>query len=88
VFREFFAGGVDVSQPAAVAAIAAALDIDASALAAGVQDESIKAALKAQGDEAIARGVFGAPTIFVDGEMFWGNDRLAHVERWISRGPF
>ena len=35
-----------------------------------------------------ARGVFGAPFIFVDGEPFWGNDRLPQVERWLARGPF
>jgi 2-hydroxychromene-2-carboxylate isomerase len=40
------------------------------------QSDAGKAALRAQGDEAIKRGIFGAPTFFVDDEMFWGNDRL------------
>ena len=88
VFRDFFAGGVDVSRPEAVTAVASGLGIDAAALTAGTQDELIKSALKLQNDEAIARGVFGVPTVFVDGEMFWGHDRLPHVERWITRGPF
>jgi 2-hydroxychromene-2-carboxylate isomerase len=32
--------------------------------------------------------VFGAPALFVDGEMFWGHDRFAQVERWITTGPY
>jgi 2-hydroxychromene-2-carboxylate isomerase len=35
-----------------------------------------------------AFGMFGAPTIVVDGEVFWGNDRLPQIERWLSTGPF
>lgn len=39
-----------------------------------------KQALKDATEEAVERGVFGAPAFFVDGEMFWGNDRLHFVE--------
>lgn len=47
-----------------------------------------KAALRAQTDAAIARGVFGVPTMFVDGEMFWGVDSLGHLERHLrGEGP-
>jgi 2-hydroxychromene-2-carboxylate isomerase len=53
-----------------------------------MQEQSVKDRLKALVDESIARGVFGAPTIFVDGEMFWGHDRLPQVERWLASGPF
>ncbi len=88
VFRAFFAEDRNISELAVVANVAAQVGIDATALAAGVQEQSVKDRLKAHVDEAIARGVFGAPTIFVDGEMFWGNDRLAQVERWLERGPF
>ena len=38
--------------------------------------------------EAMARGVFGSPFIVVDGEPFWGLDRLDQVERWLSTGGF
>jgi 2-hydroxychromene-2-carboxylate isomerase len=88
VYRAYFVADRHVGEPAVVMDIARALGIDTEQLAAGVQDEAIKTALRAQVDEAIARGVFGAPTLFVDGEMFWGNDRLAQVERWITTGPF
>ncbi len=88
VFRAFFAEDRNISEPAVVANVAAQVGIDAAQLASGVQEQSVKDGLKARVDEAIARGVFGAPTIFVDGEMFWGSDRLAQVERWLERGPF
>ena len=42
--------------------------------------------LKRENDAAIAAGVFGAPFFIVDGEPFWGNDRRAQIEQWLS-GP-
>lgn len=52
-------------------------------LAQATSDES-KARLRAQTDAAIAKGVFGVPTIIVDDELFWGLDSLPHVERFLS----
>ena len=49
-------------------------------------DPRIKERLKAQTQAAIERGVFGSPFIFVDGEPFWGADRLPQVEAWLSKG--
>jgi len=88
VFRAFFVSDRNVGDPAVVMELARALGLDARQFAAGIQDEAIKSALREQVEQSIARGVFGAPTIFVDGEMFWGHDRLAQVERWITIGPF
>lgn len=88
VFRAYFAEDRNIDEPAVLAQIAEELGIDQAALAAGVQQPAIKDQLKALVDEAIARGVFGAPAIFVDGEMFWGNDRLPQIERWLAYGPF
>ncbi len=51
----------------------------------GTQDDAIKARLKANCDEALARGAFGLPTFFVDGEMFFGNDRVDFVGEALSR---
>jgi 2-hydroxychromene-2-carboxylate isomerase len=53
-------------------------------LVARSQSPPIKEALREQTDEAIERGVFGVPTIRVDGELFWGNDRLGHLERFLE----
>jgi 2-hydroxychromene-2-carboxylate isomerase len=36
--------------------------------------------------EATAAGIFGSPTIVVDGEPFWGSDRLGEVDEWLARG--
>jgi 2-hydroxychromene-2-carboxylate isomerase len=87
-FRAFFVADRDISETAVVLQLARGLGIDTERLAAGVQEDAIKSALRSGVEKAVARGVFGAPTIFVDGEMFWGHDRLPHVERWIMTGPF
>ena len=50
----------------------------------GAQAPAIKDALRKRVEDAVALGVFGAPTIVVDGEMFWGNDRLPQIERWLA----
>lgn len=86
--RAYFAENRNIGESAVLAALAAELGIDPGALAAGVQEPAVKDALKRLVDEAIARGVFGAPFIFVDGEPFWGNDRLPQVERWLREGSF
>jgi len=88
VFRAYFAQNRNVSDLAVLGEIAEELGIDTKAMAAAVQDPAIKDKLKAAVDEAIARGVFGAPFVFVDGEPFWGNDRLPQIERWMQYGPF
>jgi 2-hydroxychromene-2-carboxylate isomerase len=88
VFRAFYAGDRNVAELPVLLELAAALGIDPNALGAAVQEDAIKAALRTEVEDAVARGVFGAPTIFVDGEQFWGHDRLAQVERWIATGPF
>jgi 2-hydroxychromene-2-carboxylate isomerase len=78
--------GRDLSAPEAVAEIAAGIGIDRTALLVAVADQRIKDRLKEQTQAAIERGVFGSPFIFVDGEPFWGADRLPQVEAWLSKG--
>jgi 2-hydroxychromene-2-carboxylate isomerase len=51
---------------------------------AGIADPEVKIIARQQGEQAVARGVFGSPWIFVDGEPFWGSDRLPMVERWLE----
>jgi 2-hydroxychromene-2-carboxylate isomerase/GNAT superfamily N-acetyltransferase len=57
---------------------------DADVLLARAEEGDVKAALRRSTDEAIARGVFGVPTFFVGGELFWGNDSLEAVERALD----
>jgi 2-hydroxychromene-2-carboxylate isomerase len=88
VFRAFFQDDRDISDPAVVAAIAQSIGLDGGRLVEAAQAPEIKDALRRQVEDAIAFGVFGAPTIVVDGEVFWGNDRLPQIERWLGTGPF
>jgi 2-hydroxychromene-2-carboxylate isomerase len=86
--RACFTRNVALDEPAALKALLAESGIDADAAEAAWSDPAWKARLKAENDAAIAAGVFGAPFFIVDGEPFWGHDRLPQIEAWLARGPF
>ncbi len=86
--RAYFTRGVMLSQPEALKTLAAGCGLDAQQAEAAWQDAHWKARLKRANDEAIGAGVFGAPFFVVEGEPFWGNDRKAQIERWLTQGPF
>lgn len=65
--------------------IARALGVDPDAFEAAAEGEACRAALVEATDGALARGVFGAPTMVIDGEIFWGKDRMDFVERALVR---
>ena len=88
LYRAFFTAGVDISDPDAAASVAAREGVDSAVARAAIDDPAIKDALRREVEQAIARGVFGSPFIVVDGEPFWGLDRLDQVERWLSTGGF
>jgi 2-hydroxychromene-2-carboxylate isomerase len=88
VFRAYFAEGHDISDPSSVLRIAAQLGIDPTPLSSAVEDPAVKDRLRAETDAALAAGMFGAPWIVVDGEPFWGADRLPQIERWLETGGF
>jgi 2-hydroxychromene-2-carboxylate isomerase len=79
-------GGPGVEDAAVVARICDEVGLDGAALVAGAKTDDVKARLRASTDRAIERGAFGVPTMFVDGELFWGNDSLAHVDRFLAAG--
>jgi 2-hydroxychromene-2-carboxylate isomerase len=85
LLRAHWGEGRDLGTPEAVAEVAARFGIDCQALLAAVADQRIKDSLKEQTQAAIERGVFGSPFVFVDGEPFWGADRLPQVEAWLSK---
>lgn len=85
-YRGYFADGRDISKVDVVADIAAASGFPREEALAGMNDQVIKDRLKAVVDEAIQRGIFGSPFIVVDGEKFWGADRLDQVGEWLRRG--
>ncbi|MBM3567895.1 MAG: 2-hydroxychromene-2-carboxylate isomerase [Alphaproteobacteria bacterium] len=85
-YRAFFGDDKDISRPETCADIAAGLGHDRAAFLAGINEQPVKDRLKAVTEEAIARGVFGSPFFIVDGEAFWGADRLDMIDEWLKRG--
>ncbi|SFP09649.1 2-hydroxychromene-2-carboxylate isomerase [Ralstonia sp. NFACC01] len=67
-----------------LAAVLEAAGISPALMLELVQDDRIKQTLRKTTEEAVARGVFGAPTFFVGDEMFWGQDRLHFVEAALA----
>ncbi len=60
-------------------------DLDGAALTRAARSTEIETQYQGYTDEAIGRGVFGAPTFILDGELFWGQDRLDFVERALDQ---
>jgi 2-hydroxychromene-2-carboxylate isomerase len=86
LYEAYFAQDRDISSPEVTLDVAAKLGIDRNGLAAALNGDAIKERLRSEVDAAIARGVFGSPYIVIDGEPFWGSDRLDQVEQWLSTG--
>jgi 2-hydroxychromene-2-carboxylate isomerase len=84
-FRAMWAEDRDLKDDAVLRAVAEAGGLDPAAALAAIETPAIKERLKANGEEAIARGVFGAPTLIVGDQLFWGNDRLSFVEAALRR---
>ncbi len=83
VFRAFWGEGRDIADPQVLAAVASSAGLDGPAVVAAAPE--FKAALAANTQEAVDRGTYGAPTFFVGGELFVGNDRMDFVEEALRR---
>ena len=86
LYSAYFAEGRDITSPDVCADVAATCDLDRAHAISAINDQAVKDKLKAVVDAAIARNVFGSPFFIIDGEPFWGADRLDHVERWLATG--
>jgi 2-hydroxychromene-2-carboxylate isomerase len=86
LYAAYFAEGTDISAPATVVQIAKSIGVDDAALSAALEDPALKERAKREVDGAIAAGVFGSPFFVVDGEAFWGVDRMPMLEDWIRTG--
>ena len=73
--------GRKMDDPETIFEVLSSADLPAAEIIAGTQEPQIKSALIAATQEAVDRGVFGAPTLFVRGEMFFGKDSLPDLER-------
>ena len=87
-FRALYVDDRDIAAPEVVLEIAADLGVDRSSLEAALQSQEIKDRLKAEVDNALAIGVFGSPHVMIDGEAFFGADRLPQIEKWLETGGF
>lgn len=88
VFGALFVDDQNVADRAVLGRLATALEIDEAASLAAIDQPDVKEKLKTVTAAAVERGVFGSPFIFVDGEPFWGADRLNQIDRWLASGGF
>jgi 2-hydroxychromene-2-carboxylate isomerase len=85
LYRACWSEARALANTAEIMAALAAADIDTSRIATRIDAAETIAALAANTDEAVARGVFGTPTMFVGDMMFFGNDRLDFVAEALAR---
>ena len=88
IYRAFFVEDQDISSPEVVLDLATRLGADRNALSNALQSPAIKARLKDACSQALAAGVFGSPHVIIDGEHFFGADRLPQIEKWLQTGGF
>ncbi len=85
-FQSYFGREENLDEPDVLIAIAKSVGLPGAVLHAASQTDEVKALLRANTDELIARGGYGSPTIFVDGtDMYFGNDQLPLVEAALAR---
>ncbi|MCR6736582.1 MAG: 2-hydroxychromene-2-carboxylate isomerase [Afipia sp.] len=86
VFRSYWGDDQDISKDEVLAKICERAGLDPAKFLAGIGEQAIKDQLKANTDEAIARGAFGSPTIYLDKtDMYFGNDRLPLIRDKLMR---
>ena len=85
LYRAIWSEGETLASTDAILAALAARAINTTAIARRIDDPDVVARLEAKTDEAVERGVFGSPSIFVGDAMFFGNDRLDFVREELAR---
>lgn len=86
-FESYFGAQENLDDADVLAAVADSIGLDGAALKAASQSDEVKARLRSNTEEVIARGGYGSPSIFVDGtDMYFGNDQLPLVEAALRRG--
>jgi 2-hydroxychromene-2-carboxylate isomerase len=86
VFAAYFGEDRDISRDDVLRPIVEEVGLDPDAFFAAIATQPFKDRIRANTDECVARGGFGSPTMFVDGDdMYFGNDRLVLVEAALTR---
>ena len=88
LYRAYFVEGVDISDAETMIGVCTRLGLAADEVRAAINDPAVKERTKTEVDKAVAAGAFGSPYIVIDGEPFWGADRLDQIERWLASGGF
>jgi 2-hydroxychromene-2-carboxylate isomerase len=86
IYRAFWTAGADLGSSDVVVDVLNVAGLDGKTIVEAARGDDAKAALRATTDEAVERGIFGAPTFFVGDEMFFGNDRMEWVEEALASG--
>ena len=84
VYRAIWVDAKNMNDPATVHAVLQDAGFEPDKLLALASDQSVKDQLKVQTQDAVSRGVFGAPTFFVNNQMFWGQDRLDFIKEALQ----
>lgn len=85
VFTAEFREGANIADIETLRAILVAMNLDDVAVLEAARSETIKNHLRTQTEFAAHMGLFGAPSFVVNGELFWGNDRLEEALEWAVR---
>ncbi|MCH8884785.1 MAG: 2-hydroxychromene-2-carboxylate isomerase [SAR324 cluster bacterium] len=86
LFHGAWGEDLDLNQPEVVAGLLDKAGFEGAKLVERTQEPEIKHQLKANTDEAVQRGAFGAPTMFIDsGRMFWGHDRIDVLDHFLGQ---
>ncbi|MBC7781766.1 MAG: 2-hydroxychromene-2-carboxylate isomerase [Proteobacteria bacterium] len=88
LFHAFFADDRDISSPQMTVDVAAEMGVPGPELTLALADPAVKELPRVASRRAIDKGVFGSPYFIVDGEPFWGNDRIEQLDRWLGSGSF
>lgn len=86
LYRAHWSDGRDISVAETVLDIVASTGLPRAAAVDALQSDGLRDAPKAVTADAMAAGIFGSPTLVIDGEAFWGSDRLAMAEAWLLSG--
>ena len=88
LYDAYFRADRDISAADVAADVAAEAGLARDKARAAMDDPAVKDEFRKDVEGALARGVFGSPFVFVDGEPFWGFDRFDQIDRWLESGGF